>query len=128
VGFRVAGFDNTEFTAEVRNVAPALRRSSRDLVVEAVLDNADRKLRPGMFATARIELGTFRAPTVPMRAVHDDGSLRRVFIVQNKHVEERIVETGEQLGDAVAVLSGVKAGEQVVETAAGEIKDGSRVE
>ena len=128
VGFRVAGFGDTEFSAVVRNVAPALRRSSRDLVVEATLDNADRKLRPGMFATARIELGTFRAPTVPLRAVHEEGSLRRVFVVQNKKVEERIVETGEQLGDVVAVLSGVKTGEQVVETAAGQIKDGSRVE
>jgi membrane fusion protein, multidrug efflux system len=128
VGFRVAGFDDTEFKAEVRNVAPALRRANRDLVVEATLDNGDRKLRPGMFATARIELGTFRAPTVPFRVVHEEGSLRRVFVVQNKKVEERIVETGEQMGDAVAVLSGVKAGEQVVETAAGEIKDGSRVE
>jgi membrane fusion protein (multidrug efflux system) len=128
VGFRVAGFDDTEFSAVVRNVAPALRRSSRDLVVEATLDNEGRKLRPGMFATARIELGTYRAPTVPLRAVHDEGSLRRVFVVANKRVEERIVETGEKLGDAVAVLSGVKAGEQIVETAAGELKDGSRVE
>jgi membrane fusion protein (multidrug efflux system) len=128
VGFRVAGFGDTEFSAVVRNVAPSLRRSSRDLVVEAMLDNADRKLRAGMFATARIELGTFRAATLPLRAVHEEGSLRRVFVVRDKKVEERLVETGEQLGDAIAVLSGVKPGEQVVATAAGEIKDGSRVE
>jgi membrane fusion protein (multidrug efflux system) len=128
VGFRVSGFGDTEFSANVRNIAPALRRSSRDLVVEATLDNADRKLRPGMFATARVELGTYRAATLPVRAVHEEGSLRRVYVVQNKKIEERIVETGEQLGDVVAVLQGVKPGEQVVETAASEIKDGSRVE
>jgi membrane fusion protein (multidrug efflux system) len=128
VGFRVAGLDGVEFPAKVRYVGPALRRASRDLLVEATLANHDHKLRPGMFATARIALGTYRAPTVSLRAVHDEGSVRRVFVVRDKKVEERIVETGERLGEVVAVVQGLKAGEQVVETAAGEIKDGVRVE
>lgn len=137
VHFRVAGFGDTEFPARIRYVGPVLRRASRDLVVEATLDasaetakgdGADRKLRPGMFATARLELGTFRAPTVPVRAIHEEGSLHRVFVVRDKKIEERIVETGEHLGDRVAVVQGVKTGEEVVESAAGEIKDGSRVE
>jgi membrane fusion protein (multidrug efflux system) len=128
VGFRVAGIDGTEFPAKVRYVGPALRRASRDLLVEATLANPDHKLRPGMFATARIELGTFRAPTVPLRVVHDEGSVRRVFVVHDKKIEERIVETGERLGDVVAIVQGVKTGEQVVDTALGDIKDGTRVE
>jgi membrane fusion protein (multidrug efflux system) len=128
VGFRVAGLDGVEFPAKVRYVGPVLRRASRDLVVEATLANDDHKLRPGMFATARIELGTFRAPTVPVRAVRDEGSVRRVFIVRDKKIEERIVETGERFGEVVAIVQGVKAGEQIVETAAGDIKDGVRVE
>jgi membrane fusion protein, multidrug efflux system len=97
-------------------------------VVEATVDNADHKLRPGMFATAKLELGRFRAPIVPLAAIREQGSLRRVFVVRDKRIEERIVQTGEPMGDKVAVISGLKSGEQVVATIAGDIKDGSRVE
>ena len=54
--------------------------------------------------------------------------MRRVFVVRDKKIEERIVETGERLGDVVAIVQGVKTGEKVVETALGDIKDGTRVE
>jgi membrane fusion protein (multidrug efflux system) len=129
VSFRVASFGDREFPATIQYVGPAVRRTSRDLVVEAILDNADHKLRPGMFAAAKVELGTASTPVVPVTALRDEGSARRVFVVgRDKHLEERIVEAGDQMGDVVAIVRGVASGEHVVKVAAGEVRDGQRVE
>ncbi|HMI85148.1 MAG TPA: efflux RND transporter periplasmic adaptor subunit [Polyangiaceae bacterium] len=129
VSFRLASFGDREFPAKIQYVGPAVRRSSRDLVVEAVLDNADHKLRPGMFAQARVELGTASTPVVPRTALREEGSARRVFVVnREKHLEERIVEAGDQMGDVVAIVRGVASGERVVKVAASDVRDGLRVE
>jgi membrane fusion protein, multidrug efflux system len=129
VSFRLASFGDREFSAKVQYVGPAVRRASRDLVVEAILDNADHKLRPGMFAVAKIELGTATTPVVPVTAVREEGSARRIFVVgREKHLEERIIEAGDQMGDVVAVIRGVASGERVVKVAAGDVRDGLRVE
>jgi membrane fusion protein (multidrug efflux system) len=129
VTFRLASFGDREFPAKIQYVGPAVRRTSRDLVVEAILDNADHKLRPGMFAAAKVELGTSSTPVVPLTALRDEGSARRIFVVnRDKHLEERIVEAGDAMGDVVAIVRGVTSGEHVVKVAAGDVRDGLRVE
>ena len=129
VSFRVASFADREFPAKIQYVGPAVRRTSRDLVVEAILDNADHRLRPGMFATAKVELGTASTPVVPLTALREEGSARRLFVVsRDRHLEERIVEAGDQMGDVVAIVRGVTSGEHIVKVAAGEVRDGLRVE
>jgi membrane fusion protein (multidrug efflux system) len=129
VSFRLASFGDREFPAKIEYVGPAVRRTSRDLVVEATLDNSDHKLHPGMFATAKIELGRTSTPVVPLTALRDEGSARRVFVVnQAQHLEERVVEAGDQLGDVVSIVRGVASGERVVKVAAGDVRDGLRVE
>jgi membrane fusion protein (multidrug efflux system) len=128
VGFHVASFGDEDFSATVKYVGPALRRASRDLLVEASLDNAARKLKPGMFATAKIELGTYDSPVVPATAVREEGSTRHIFVVKEKKLEERVVETGEQVGDVVAIAKGVAPGEQIVARNGSDLKDGSSVQ
>jgi membrane fusion protein (multidrug efflux system) len=127
VNFHVASFDD-DFSATIKYVGPALRRSSRDLVVEASLDNAARKLLPGMFATAKIGLGTYDSAVVPAAALREEGSTKHIFVVAQKKLEERVVETGEQVGDVVAIAKGVAAGELIVARNGSELKDGSTVE
>jgi membrane fusion protein, multidrug efflux system len=128
VSFRVASFADREFPAKIQYVGPALRRSSRDLVVEAILDNADRKLRPGMFATAKIEVGTSPATVVPRSALRDDGTVRHVFVVNRNRLEQRVVEVGDHSGDEIAIVRGVAPGDQLVKNVTPEIKDGLRVQ
>jgi membrane fusion protein (multidrug efflux system) len=129
VTFRVASFGDREFPAKVQYVGPAVRRASRDLVVEAILDNADHKLRPGLFAAARVELGSASTPVVPLTALRDEGAARRVFVVNREnHLEERIVEAGDAMGDVIAIVRGVTSGENVVKVAASDVRDGLRVE
>lgn len=126
VEFRLAAEENQHFSGTVRYIGPSVRRSSRDLLVEAVVDNRDRRLIPGMFATARIHIGDPRRPVVPATAVRDEGSLHHLFVVHDGRLEERLVQLGEKKDGLVAVLDGVKPGEQVAKTPA-SLMDGQPV-
>jgi membrane fusion protein (multidrug efflux system) len=127
VKFNVASASEP-FAAQVRYVGPAVRRASRDLVVEALVANPDRVLKPGMFATAKVELGSYSAPVVPQSALRDSGISKHVFVVAQNRLEERVVETGDLVGDQVAIVKGVKAGDHVVGKVREDLRDGMRVE
>jgi membrane fusion protein (multidrug efflux system) len=126
VEFRLAANESEHFSGTVRYIGPSVRRSSRDLLVEAVVDNHDRRLLPGMFATARIHIGDPKRPVVPVSAVRDEGSLHHLFVVHDGRLEERLVQLGEKKDGLVAVLDGVKPGEQVAKTPA-SLTDGQPV-
>jgi membrane fusion protein, multidrug efflux system len=113
-----------EHVGTVRFIGPSVRTSSRDLVVEALVPNPDRTLRPGEFVLAKLELGETSSATVPKQALHPDGQLQRVYVVSAGHLEERLVEVGESKGDLVAIAKGIKPGEQVVTQADGDLRDG----
>jgi membrane fusion protein, multidrug efflux system len=128
VTFTVAAFGDERFAATVKYISPNVRESTRDLVVEAVAPNGDGRLRPGMFAVARIELSEQPRPVVPAASIKKDDSEAHVFVVASKEVQDRLVQLGETKGDLVAVLSGIHAGEAVVLQPGPDVRDGARVE
>lgn len=128
VSFEVDASPGKTFTGQVRYVSPALEASSRALIVEAVVPNADGMLKPGSFATARIEQAN-RSPgvLVPTAAVRTVGGTSRVFVVSNDRVEERIVTVGQPEGDLSEIPTGLKAGEKVATRNVAQLVDGMRV-
>jgi len=129
VTFTVAAFGDERFPATVKFISPNVRESSRDLVVEAVAPNQEGRLRPGMFAVARLDLSERPRSVVPTSSVKRDDTEARVFVVEpTKEVQERLVQLGESKGDVVAVLSGVKTGEAVVLQPGPDVRDGAHVE
>jgi RND family efflux transporter MFP subunit len=117
-----------QFTGTVAYVGPAVRAESRALVVEAVVPNPKGLLHPGVFANARIELpGSRPALMVPATAVKTDETGSRVYVVRDGRAEARVVLPGRAAGDAVELVSGVKAGERVVVEGADRLADGARV-
>ncbi|HVR99881.1 MAG TPA: efflux RND transporter periplasmic adaptor subunit [Thermoanaerobaculia bacterium] len=93
---------------------------SRTVPVRIVLPNPDGRLKPGMFATARLSTGAAggdaeQVVAVPSTALQrlDD---RWVVFLQRApgRFEVRPVERGRDLGGEVAVLSGLRAGEPVI--------------
>ena len=129
VAFKVAAFPEETFTGKVRFVGATVRRATRDLLVEAVVDNRDERLRPGMFAIAEVKLGEVQMPVVPQGALRSDerAGTDRVLIVQRGVLEERLVHTGSRQGQNVAIQAGLKAGEQVVLSPAASLRDGLAV-
>jgi membrane fusion protein, multidrug efflux system len=128
VRFTVTAYGDQRFTGNVKYISPNLRESTRDLVIEAVVPNPDLKLKPGMFAVARIELGLKPHTVVPKAALVTDDTGSRVFVVAGAQVQERLVQLGEAVGDVVSVVDGLKAGEMVVLQPGPDVRDGAQVD
>jgi RND family efflux transporter MFP subunit len=128
VGFVVDAYPGRQFAGKVRYVSPALQAEQRALAVEAVVPNPGGELKPGLFATARIEQPS-RTPgvLVPAAAVQTTGGTARVFVVNGDRVEERIVTTGQPVGESIEITRGLKAGEHVATRNVGQLVDGLRV-
>jgi RND family efflux transporter MFP subunit len=124
----VDAYPDEEFDARIRFVSPSLRADQRALTVEAVAANADGRLKPGMFATARI-LQAQGAPAllVPLSAVETLAGTSRVYVVKDNRIDERIVTIGDTVGDRVEITSGVADGESVATNPNGRLADGQAV-
>jgi membrane fusion protein, multidrug efflux system len=112
--FTVPAYPGRTFAGVVRFVGAALRETTRDLVAEALVDNADQVLRPGMFASVALRTGEMPLPIIPKSAVVEKEGRSHVFVLAEQRIEERVVQTTAFSGDQVAVMSGLKATEKVV--------------
>lgn len=128
VSFRVAAFKDENFQGTVRYVAGAVRASTRDLVAEALVQNPDKKLRPGMFADVELTVGQAKLPSVPMAAVFERQAKKRVYVVADGHLQERVLQVGAQVGDRLTAQAGIKVGDKVVIGKLDGLANGARVE
>ncbi len=116
------------FAGHVRYVSPALQSDSRTLIVEALVGNDDGMLKPGSFATARIEQGSDRPGIlVPKTAVRTVSGTSRVYVISGERAEERIVTVGQAADDLLEITTGLKAGENVATTNVEKLSDGAHV-
>lgn len=127
VELQVAAYPDQWWSGTVRYVSASLRERTRDLLVEAVVANPEQKLRPGMFALARVPLPNADAPVVPQASVRVEGDLARMFVDHDGTLEERLVELGAREGVLIEIRHGVKVGEAVVSPFPAEAKDGARI-
>lgn len=128
VRLTVDAYPREEFAATVRFVSPALRSDQRALTVEAIAPNRDGRLKPGLFATALLRHpDAAPALLVPATAVETMAGTSRVYAVRNGRVEERIVTTGETVGDRLEITSGLAEGETVASEPKGRLADGQPV-
>ena len=129
VTLEVDAFRGQTFTGRIRYVSPVLRTDTRALVVEAVVPNDTGQLKPGLFVTAKIEQASETpAVLVPAVAVTTVTGTARVYLIKTNHtVEERLVTTGQTVGDLIEVTSGLKAGDTVATSNVAQLTDGARV-
>ena len=129
VRLTVDAYPGEVFAGKVRFVSPSLKPNQRALTVEAIAQNADNRLKPGLFVTALLQQpAPAPAMLVPASAVETVAGTSRVYVVAGDRVEERIVTTGERVGDRVELATGVEAGEQVATNPRGKLTDGVRVQ
>ncbi|WP_206239755.1 efflux RND transporter periplasmic adaptor subunit [Novosphingobium terrae] len=124
VDVTVPGLGNRVFHATIDNVAQQLDPTTHRLPVRATIANADRALKPQMFAnfTIRHAVNTGNRPdgvTVPAQAVIHEGDAARVWISQgNGRLVSREVKVADSSGGRVRITDGLKAGEVVATTGA----------
>lgn len=115
VRLRVQTFPDREFEGKIAYVGPSLRSEARTLVVEARVPNAHRLLKPGLFATASIDMPS-REPMIlaPKAAIVSESGVSRVYVLGAERVAERLVQCGAPYGDRVEIRQGLARGERVV--------------
>jgi RND family efflux transporter MFP subunit len=127
VELQVSAYPDVWWKGTLRYVSAALREQTRDLLIEAVVPNPEQKLRPGMFAVARIIMPKAPATSVPEASLHVDGEFARLFVARHGVLEERIVELGVHDQPWVEIRRGVASGEAVVSPFSLDAKDGAPV-
>lgn len=113
--FQVDSFPGRTFEGSVRYITPIVNSETRSLVVEAVVPNPDGLLRPGLFATAQLELGE-KAPEmfVPLAAVQRIGEVAKVYVVRDGRAREQVVALGTVNDRSVEVKAGLTGKEMLV--------------
>jgi membrane fusion protein (multidrug efflux system) len=131
VTMHVDAFKSEVFTGKISAINPKVDTGSRNVQVRATLQNADRKLLPGMYATVEITTGSpGNYVTLPQTAITYNPYGDTVYVVDNKGTDaggkpqltarQTFITIGPTRGDQVAVLKGVEDGDTVV--TAGQIK------
>ncbi|MCM1109010.1 MAG: efflux RND transporter periplasmic adaptor subunit [Clostridium sp.] len=130
VDVRLDTYGDERFAGKVSIVYPTIDPVSHTFPVEITLANADRRVRPGMFARATITYGVAERTVVPDEAVVKQMGAgdRYVYVYADGKVTHNKVEVGRRLGAEYEIVSGVPAGAQVVVAGQNKLADGIGVE
>ncbi len=117
------------FEGRVAAVGPEADARARTFPVEIRLDNpAGLPLRAGMVARVNIIIKTLKqVPIIPLAALAEKGQSVSVFAVSDGRASKRLITTGPELDDRVAVLQGLRPGETVILLGQEKVTDGSLV-
>ena len=106
----------------------AVRAATRDVVAEAFVDNPDRKLKPGMFADVLLDIGKQKQAAIPENAIFERQEKKRVYVIADGRLEERVLQLGAKVEHLVAVQHGIKPGDKVAVGDLSALTNGARVE
>jgi membrane fusion protein (multidrug efflux system) len=131
-------YPGRRFTGKITTVNPKVDTNTRNIQVEATIENPAHKLLPGMYAALEVHAGaTKRYLTLPQTAITYNPYGDTVFVVEKSGkgpggqavltVRQAFVTVGPRRGDQVAILEGVREGETVVTSGQLKLKNGSRV-
>jgi len=126
------------FNGKLTAINSMVDSSTRNITLQATLDNSDHALRPGMFAKAEIMLPEkHKALVVPGSAISYAPFGDSVFVIEKKKdektgketqaIRQQFVRVGEARGDLVAISQGLKAGETIVSTGVFKLRNGMAV-
>jgi cobalt-zinc-cadmium efflux system membrane fusion protein len=108
-------FPGEPLDGTVRYIGEVLDADTRRVKVRMVFDNADGRLKPGMFANATFMSKPHPGLLVPTAAVVQSGLHTRVFVEASPwHFEPRVIRLGPRVGDNIEIVAGLKPGERVV--------------
>ncbi len=130
--------EGSEYKGKVTAIDSVIDTGTRNIEVQATLSNPDGKLRPGMFVTATVGVGS--ASTVialPASAINYAPYGDSVYVVEEmknpkgqtyRGVRQQFVKLGAGRGDQIAIVSGLKPGEEVVTSGVFKLRQGAAVQ
>lgn len=125
VSINVSAYADRAFSGRIARISPSLTAASRTLTVEAEVENGEALLKPGQFATVRIQQpSTQPAVLVPLRAVRREGDTNRLFVIKDGRAQERQAQLGQAEGELIEIKAGVAADEIVATSNVEQLSDG----
>ncbi len=128
VEFRVESFGDVLFHGKVAHVSPSLDQTMRTFIVEAIVDNSDRRLKPGFFAKGaimtKLDEGVL---AVPDTAVSTLAGVSSVYVVKDGKIVQQSVTLGVRQGNLWEILDGLKGDETLAASRLNELATGTRV-
>jgi membrane fusion protein (multidrug efflux system) len=136
---RVTGDDlaGLEFNGPITAIDAIVEESTRNVQAQATLANPQGRLRPGMFVQTEVIVGASNAVVpLPASAISYAPYGDSVFVVTDlkdqsgktyRGVRQQFVKLGGSRGDQIAVLSGIKAGDEVVTSGVFKLRNGAAV-
>jgi len=116
-----------QFSGQIWQVAPVIDATTRQGTARIALSFAP-ELRPGGFATARINSGSFTATVLPESAVQADSEGSYVYVVgADNKATRRKVKTGAVTAQGLAITEGLTGNERIVLKAGGFLNPGETV-
>jgi membrane fusion protein, multidrug efflux system len=121
-------FPNRTFTGRVLAINPLIDANGRSIVVRAVVNNNDARLRPGMFARVRL-ITNNRADgmTIPEQALIPVGDDVFVFRVVDGRALRTKIEIGQRDAGIVEVARGLDKADTVIIAGQTKVRDGGAV-
>ena len=129
VEIMVDAFPGRVFNETVSIINPTLDPATRTGEIEIHITNKDLTLRSGMFAHIRLYLGERKGMVILSDALiklPGTGNYY-VYVVENAYAVQKNIKTGISQGEYTEVVSGLKAGEQVVVKGQNRLRDGVAV-
>lgn len=103
------------FSGKVTAIDTRIDPVTRAVRVNALFDNSDDALKPGLFLNVVLALSMRDgALMVPEEAVVPEGLKASIFVIKDGRAEKRDVKLGERMPGEVEIVEGLKAGEAVV--------------
>ena len=101
----------------------------RTFTVEAIVENKDRRLKPGFFAKGVIlTRKDDNVLAVPDSAVSTFAGVSSVYVIKDSKITQQTVELGVRQQNLWEVLSGLKGDETLANSRLNELASGVRVE
>ncbi len=132
------GLAGQVWTGRVTALDSVVDQATRNVQVQATLANPGGKLQPGMFVQVEVVVGTSRPViTLPASAISYAPYGDSVFIISDlkdqkgqtyRGVRQQFVKVEGSRGDQVAVISGVKPGDEVVTSGVFKLRNGAAVQ
>ena len=133
VDLNVEAFPGETFHGRVSRINPAVAQDSRTFEAEALIANADGRLKPGFFVQASIPSEKEEKTIfLPEGAVNYRYGVYKVFLLNGNRVSEHQIrpagQTEDKRGKRFEVAEGLKPGDRVAVAVSGDLHDGATVQ
>lgn len=119
---------NKKYSAKIVATESGITEENRSLKVHAIVENVDKNITAGSFATVNFNMGdNNNAIMIPTQAIIPEARDKKVIVLKNGIAKFNVVKTGERDSAKVEILSGLAIGDTVITTGLLNIKPGSKI-